>query len=95
MFYLHRYIVDFLGTVRTPNRLLQAVLADAKEEMNLVGCKALGLMNKLITTPFWSLLESDVHILDMSMHYQRLLRFLKNAAKDATEFMTGSHLPFP
>jgi len=63
--------------------------------MNLVGCKALGLMNKLITTPFWCLLESDVHILDMSMHYQRLLRFLKNAAKDATEFMTGSHLPFP
>jgi len=29
------------------------------------------------------------------MHYQRLLRFLKNAAKDATEFMAGSHLPFP
>jgi len=54
MFYLHRYTVDFLSTVQTPNHLVQAVLADAKEEMNLVGCKALGLMNKLITTPFCS-----------------------------------------
>jgi len=54
MFYLHRYTVDFLSIVQTPNHIVQAVLADAKEEMNLVGCKSLGLMNKLITTPFCS-----------------------------------------
>ena len=66
VFQLNEHIINFLKKVwGTPNRLLQAVLNDAENDLNMAGCKALGLINKHITGPLWRLSESSIHILDI------------------------------
>ena len=96
VYYLHKHIVDFLKNCLGPwNKLLKAILDDASNELYIAGCKALGLIDKLITGPLWRVMESDLHILDMSTYYTRLLQFLVNSSQDATEFLTGEAVPFP
>ena len=73
---------------------MKAILDDASNELYIAGGKALGLIDKLITGPLWRVMESDLHILDMSTYYTRLLQFLVNSSQDATEFFTGEAAPF-
>ena len=81
VFFLRPYIIEFLTKqLGAPNRLLQAVLADAKENLYYAGCKALGLMNKFVTSPLWRILESDIHIFGMNEHYTKLLQFLQRTS---------------
>ena len=95
VYYLHQHIVNFLTNVwGTPNRLLKSVLEDASKDVNVAGCKALGLINKHITGPLWRILESNLHILDLPQYYQRLLSFVSNC-QDPSGFMTGEDVPFP
>ena len=95
VYYLREHMINFLTkTWGTPNRLLKAVLEDASNNLYMAGCKALGLIDKFITGPLWRILESDIHILDLSDYYTKLLSFLENC-KDASEFMTGENTPFP
>ena len=59
VFYLSSLIKKFLLDVwQTPNRLLKAVLDDIQIPEYLAGCKALGLVNKLITGPLWRVIDS-------------------------------------
>ena len=52
---------------QTPNQLLRAVFADIQIPEYVARCKALGLINKVITGPLWQVLEcNDVSILDMN-----------------------------
>ena len=65
------YIVElvkkiFIDVWQTPNQLLRAVLSDIHIPEYVAGCKALGLVNKIITGP----LCNDVSILDMNERYQ-------------------------
>jgi hypothetical protein len=49
------------------NALLRFVLNDFHVAKHIAGCKALGIIDKLITGPFWRLLESaTMSILDIS-----------------------------
>jgi len=96
VYYLHKHIIDFLTNCLGPrNKLLKAILEDASNDLYVAGCKALGLIDKLITGPLWRVMESDLHILDMSNYYTRLLQFLVSASEDTTEFLTGETVPFP
>ena len=55
------------------NRLLQAVLQDLKTPQYLAGCKALGLILQLVTTPLWCLIEDKtIGIFQMNMHWPRI-----------------------
>lgn len=95
VYYLHEHIINFLTNVwGTPNRLLKSVLEDASNNVNVAGCKALGLINKHITGPLWRILESNLHILDLPQYYQRLLTFVSDC-QDPSGFMTGEDVPFP
>lgn len=93
---LHSHIVDFLQNVwGTPNRLLKAVLEDASSDNYIAGCKALGLVDKLITGPLWRILESDVHILEVPDHYRKLKAFLSGCTtRNITAVMRGENIPF-
>ena len=94
IYQLSEHIVTFLKKVwGTPNRLLQAVLNDAENNLNLAGCKALGLIDKHISGPLWRILESNIHILDVPNYYRVLHTFLKT--EDISGFMTGENIPFP
>ena len=54
-----------------------------------VGCPALGLIEKLVSGPLWTIISKEKHILNMSAHYQDLLSFFEICADDASAFMKG------
>ena len=57
VYYLHNHIIDFLTNVwGTSNRLLKAVLEDISNSKYIAGCKALGIVDELITRPLWNLI---------------------------------------
>ena len=66
------YMIEFLSQHHGTN-LLQAVLADLQSDQNIAGCKALGIIDKIVTGPFWRHLKtSPVSILDMSEAYTEM-----------------------
>lgn len=79
----------------TPNRLLQAVLEDVTNPINIAGSKALGLIDKHITGPLWRIIESKIHVLDITHHYSKLKEFLERCGEgNISLFMTGEDIPF-
>ena len=44
---------EFFDIYGTPNNLLQAVQEDLNEIKNIAGCRALGVIDKLVTGPYW------------------------------------------
>lgn len=91
VYYLSSSIKQFLTAVwQTPNNLLKAVLADISVSEFLAGCKALGLINKIITGPLWRVIESkEISILNMNGRYSSLLECLEKWSEDATEVVAG------
>ena len=79
VYYYRNHIVEFLDkTVGTTNKLLSSVLKDCKVHHYIAAMKALGLVEKLVTTPLWKIIESKCHIIEMNVHYRNLLGFLES-----------------
>lgn len=71
LYYLKQAVCDFFETgISTGSQLLKSVEADSKVDEYWAACRALGLVNKFITGPFWRLLESNTPILEMNEKYQ-------------------------
>ena len=61
--FLQEIMTDFLKGHEL-NRLNRSELHDLKTPIYVAGCKALGLISKLVTTPLWDLLEDKtIHVL--------------------------------
>ena len=99
IYFLRHHIHKFLTSVwGASNQLLKVVLSDIKCPFNISGCKALGLINKFITTPLWRLLESTQHILDVPELISDLQSFLHTCTQDVQkvmEFIQGEYTPYP
>eukprot|EP00117_Sycon_ciliatum_P036187 scpid41604/ scgid27282/ len=95
VFYLNQHMSSFLENIfEKPNLLLQAVAADLKEPVFIAGVRALGLVDKHLTSPLWRVLEDKtVSLLDMNNKYHKLCEFLRQP--DAAGFITGESVPFP
>lgn len=68
-------MIPFIKTVHgnQANQLLQAVLADPRNPVCIVGCRDLGLTDKVITGPLWrKLMESSMSVLQMSSVYSEM-----------------------
>lgn len=78
LFHIAPLVQRFFKEVwQTPNQLLKTVSADLSVSEYLAGCKALGIINKVVTGPLWRVLEcKDVTILDMNQRFQTLLACL-------------------
>lgn len=87
IFYYHQSREEFLK-YNDSNLLLKAVLADVKVPAFVSGCKALGLIDTLITAPLWRILEAEGNVLEMNNNFQTLLQFLERNSEDASSFMT-------
>ena len=96
LFYIAPLVKQFFIDVwQTPNQLLRAVLSDIQIPQYLAGCKALGLINKIVTGPLWRVLESsDVSILDMNNRYQKLKSCFDEWSCGATCVLTGTAVLF-
>ena len=69
VFFLSPHMKDFLQGYKS-NMLLTAVMEDLCVPEYLAGCKALGLISRLITVPLWCQLEdSEIHIMDIGNIY--------------------------
>ena len=78
------------------NRLLQAVLADLRIPQYTAGCKALGIVDKLITGPFWRHMESSERsVLEMSGSYSKMKSMFDSWGDDALPLMENEVLLFP
>ena len=96
LFFIAPLVKQFFNDVwQTPNQLLRAVLSDIQVPEYLSGCKALGLINKIVTGPLWRVLESsDVSILDMNDRYQTLKLCCDKWSFDATDVLSGDAVLF-
>ena len=80
---------------QTPNQLLKAVLADLVIPQYIAGCKALGIISKVVTAPLWRVLEcKDITILDMNERFRALLASLKNWSSDPFSVISGDAFVF-
>ena len=75
VYYLQSHMVNFIKSVHggQENRLLQAILADLSVPAYIAGCRAPGLIDKIVTGPLWrKLRESSVSVLQMGTVYCEL-----------------------
>jgi len=80
---------------QTPNQLLKAVSADLKIPGHIAECKALGLVNKVVTGPVWRVLEcKSITILDMNRYFQTLLSCLNQWSLDPSSVISGEAIIF-
>jgi hypothetical protein len=71
------------------------VAFDLKVPTLIAGCKASGLICKLVSTPLWNLLENKtINILEMNRYYLMLKTGLQVAATNVLDFMLGRVRPF-
>ena len=80
--------------MKNKNKLLKVVHSDLQIKSFLHGCRALGWINKFVFGPLWRLLESDIHVIDMNKHYQKMPSLFFDLSVDAKEFMLGNVIFF-
>ena len=97
VFYISDLIMRFFREVwQTPNQLLRAVFSDIQVPEHLAGCRALGLVNKVVTGPLWRILETaDISILEMNEYFQILITHLDLWSLDSSEVLSGHAVIFP
>ena len=85
VFYLKSHMENYLKFYHGPlNRLLQAVLSDLSVPKYIAGCKALGIIDKIVTGPFWRHpVHSGVTILEMSSTYSKMHALFEEWGQDA------------
>ncbi|KAJ8375537.1 hypothetical protein SKAU_G00061170 [Synaphobranchus kaupii] len=88
--YYHRnHIVDLIQSLPNPNQLLRSIVVDA----HLAGVRALGIVDKMVTGPFWRLISQqgnnilslNHHLLNMKIHFERW-------SQDASSLLEGEAL---
>ena len=86
---LYDKLLNFFRRIEQNNKLLDAVYWDLEVVAYRAGCRALGLIEKLITGPLWNVLATENHILNMSKHYQKFIKFFKECSEDCSRFLGG------
>ena len=93
IYYLHTHMINFIESVhgKQANRLLSCVLGDLKNPIYISGCRALGLIDKIVTGPFWRKLEESVSsVLEMSSTYSEIKKQFDSWAEDSSSLIEGS-----
>ena len=87
-------MISFFRSVwQTPNQLLRAVYQDICVPEYIAGCRALGIINKVVTGPLWRVLESaDV---EMNGYYQTLVASMCEWSQDSSKLLHGEAVFFP
>lgn len=92
VFYHRSHIQDFLLKWPTPNHLLQVVSKDIVEPVYLAGIRALGILDKIVTGPFFRLTENAKSVLDLNPHLQQMQKCFEKGSQDASPLLKGETL---
>ena len=93
--YQMEHMLNFLEIYGADNRLLKAVEEDLKDPINIAGICALGIIDKLITGPYWRLCESVDNILDLNKDINSLFTNCIAWSKCTDKFITTETPGFP
>ena len=69
VFFHRNHMKDFINVYfnkEDRNRLLGAVYNYLNNPMYLAGCRAFGIIDKVLTGPLWRIIENTNHILDLN-----------------------------
>lgn len=97
VYYLKDYMIKFIESVHgnQANRLLQSVLKDLKNSAFVSGCRALGMIDKIVTGPLWRKLEeSSISALQMGSTYCEMKEKFDSWSDDASTLIEGSAICF-
>lgn len=97
VFFLKSHMIEYLTNSHgsSLNRLLQSVLKDLKSPYFIAGCKALGIIDKLVTGPFWRHLQSStISILGMSGVYTNMREKFERWSSDAQKVLENEEMLF-
>ena len=92
VFYLKSHIQDFLFKWPSPNRLLQLVAKDIVEPVYLAGVRALGILHKIVTGPFFRLTENTKSVLELNPHLKRMQECFEKWSADSSPLLEGATL---
>lgn len=88
--FLYDALKVFFERTKEENRFLKGVSHDLQVPSFLAGCRGLGLIDKLVTSTLWRVLERNGgSLVDMSVHYQGMLSCFERWSLDAAEILTG------
>ncbi len=88
--YFHqKHISDFIENKFNQNRLLSAVSEDIQNKVYLAGVRALGILSKLVTGPYFRIVGETDHILDINPYLQELQLSLQRFSKDSSPLLNG------
>ena len=76
------------------NRLVKSCRWDMEEDIILAGIRAMGMIERQLTSPLMQMLDSNIHIMDTSSYYTRLFEKVKQMMIDPTEILHGQTLLF-
>ena len=95
VYFLREQMKKFIDGFGATNKLLKCVQADLAEPLYMAGCRALGLISKVITAPLWRCLEDrSIHILDLPGIYRKIEDALRKGVENPGDFMEGHIVPF-
>lgn len=93
VYYLQSHMVKFIESAHggQENRLLRAVLADLRDPVCIADCRALGLIDKVVTGPLWrKLSESSISVLEMGSVYTEMKAMFDSWSGDSHALIEGS-----
>ncbi|KAJ8342686.1 hypothetical protein SKAU_G00326140 [Synaphobranchus kaupii] len=92
--YYHRnHIVDLIQSLPNPNQLLRSIVVDAQEKAHLAGVRALGIVDKMVTGPFWRLIsQQGNNILSLNHHLLNMKIQFERWSQDASSLLEGEAL---
>ena len=92
VFFHKEHIEEFLTKLPSLNRLQQAVLKDITEAVNLAGIRALGILDKVVTGPFFRIAENASSVLDLNPFLERMQAKFQEWSQDASLLLEGETL---
>ena len=94
VFFLYPYF-NFFDELDKENKLLTAVGHDLNVVNYRAGCRALGLIDKLVSGPLWRKMVLEKYALNMTAHYKHMLSCFKLWAENSDPVLSGSVSLFP
>ena len=76
------------------NKLVKSVMYDLTDNVVLSGIRAMGLLEKQVTTPLMDMLDSSIHVMDTSQYYTRVYDKVKEWMIDPTQLLVGEVVLF-
>lgn len=94
VFYHRHHIKEFIDTYfpERPNRLVSCISSYISNNVYLAGCRALGIIDKILTGPIWRHIESVDHILDLNDMWLTFLNYLEEFSTDPSGLLEGKPL---